>query len=327
MFVITATLNGLEYTQRLLACLSKVQAERLHVIVVDQGSTDGTAEWIAGLRYQQPNGQTGPPLTANGLTLIPQDRNTGAATAWNLGIRIAVQNGADKILVVGNDTLPMLGTIERLSALIDAGIQFVTGTAVQYGKPEVMVALALPHEPLLAAPDFSFFMLTPAALEMVARYDAAVELEVLKQTNGQRPPLLCKPWDFGLFDERMWPSYFEDNDFHLRLQRAGVLALRDPGAEFRHETSLTIRINPELAQQNQTTFVHNLELFKAKYGGLPHEVEVAPGSNKYAIGAKPLNVSEEQWKAMSGGHPILELSRDEAVAQAKATYARYGITA
>jgi hypothetical protein len=126
-------------------------------------------------------------------------------------------------------------------------------------------------------------------------------------------------------DERLSPAYFEDNDYHLRLQRAGLLALRDPGAEFRHETSLTIRINPELAQQNQVTFARNAELFKAKYGGLPHEVEVTQGSNKYAIGAKPLNVPDEQWQAMSGGHPIQELSRDEAVAQAKATYARYGI--
>ncbi len=150
---------------------------------------------------------------------------------------------------------------------------------------------------------------------------------VLKHTDVQRPPILCKPWDWGLFEERMTPAYFEDGDYHLRLQRAGLLALRDPGAEFRHETSLTIRINPELGQINQNqTFMRNAELFKAKYGGLPHEVEVTPGSNKYAIGAKPLNVGDREWLAMSGCHPIQELSREEAVAQAKATYSRYGIS-
>src|ERR1035437_10587452 len=147
MFVITATLNGIEYTKQLLDCLGKISTERLHLVIVDQGSTDGTAEFLASLRYQQTDGTAGPPLTANGLTLIPQEGNTGVASAWNLGIRIALHNRADKILVVGNDTMPMPGTVERLSALISEGIQFVTGTAVPYNKPECMVALALPQEP------------------------------------------------------------------------------------------------------------------------------------------------------------------------------------
>jgi GT2 family glycosyltransferase len=146
MFVVTATLNGVEYTQRLLASIGNVANEAIHLVVIDQGSTDGTSEWLGSLQYPDLGGKAGPPMTAHGLTLIPNERNTGAATAWNLGIRIALQNGADKILVVGNDTMPQPGTVERLSALLNEGIQFVTGTAVPYDKPDTLMALPLPHD-------------------------------------------------------------------------------------------------------------------------------------------------------------------------------------
>lgn len=312
MFVVTATLNGLDYTKRLLQSLRNVNTLDLRVIVIDNGSTDGTPEYIASL--------------PGDIILVQHSRNTGAACAWNLGIRIALLNGADKILVCGNDTVPMPGTVERLSALIDEGIQFITGTAVLYDKPEVMVPLAQPHEPLLEAPDFSFFMFTPAVIEALARMDESLEFEVIKQCNGERPPVLMKPWDWGMFDERLSPAYFEDGDYHFRMQKAGLLALRDPGAEFRHETSLTIRINPEVGRLNQQqTFAQNANLFRAKWGGLPHEVEAQPGSNKRPIGARPLNVSPEQWAQMSGGHPVAEMSREDAIAQAKAVYGKYGI--
>lgn len=322
MHIVIATYNGWPYTQRLLQSLGSVQGIDLHVVIVDNGSTDGTPEILGSLTQPDERGQPVPSV-ARGMTLVANGRNMGASAAWNLGIRIALLNGADKILVVGNDTMPMPGTIERLAALLDAGVPFVTGTAVPYDKPEVYCPLAQPHETLLNAPDFSFFMFTPALVEMVARWDESLEFTVIQQCQGNRPVELCKPWDWGLFDERYALAYCEDNDYHLRIQRAGLRALRDPGAEFRHETSLTIRTHPQIAQANPVA--RNLELFKAKWGGLPHEVEVFPGSQQYPVSARPSNVTDEQWVALAGGHPVAELPREEVVAQAKATYAQHGV--
>lgn len=329
MYIVTAAVNGWDYTERLIHFLSRINTVPIRLIVVDNGSSDTTSVAIASMH------RGNVPVTAGGVMLVSHDRNTGAAGAWNLGIRLALLNSADQILVLGNDTLPMPGTVERLSDLLNQGVPFVTGTAVPYDSAEVFCPLARAQEPLIAAPDFSCFALMPLVIEALARWDAMMEFAVLQQAAQQtgagepiqRPLALCKPWDYGLFDERYSPAYFEDSDYHLRLQRAGICAVRDPGALFRHETSLSIRINPELAQANQHTFVQNAELFKAKWGGLPHEVEAIPGSNQRPINARPLNVTAEQWQAMTAGHPVEELPREHIIAQAKAVYGRYGIAA
>lgn len=192
IYVVIATINNLEHLQALLMALSKVELP-LRIVIVDNGSEAAMAEWL---------GQFG----RGGVQVIFNERNIGAAAAWNLGIRVALANAASAILVCGSDTQPFPGTVERLAAHLTAGVPFITGTAVPYDSPELRDPIALPgpDDVLFAAPDFSFFMMNPVMIETVARWDASLEWAVLKETK-ERPAVLPPPWTWGLFDERYWP--------------------------------------------------------------------------------------------------------------------------
>lgn len=315
LYVVVAVLNNGERLGALLTSLgeaAQVAQLPMRIVLVDNGSQDDLANGLA----QSFAGRN------SGVQVIYNERNTGAAAAWNLGIRFALVNGASQILVCGSDTCPLPSTVERLVAHANAGVPFITGTAIPYDANESVMIAPPPvsnESVLIAAPDFSFFLITVQAIEAVARWDGSIEFNVVKETGpADRPPVLTPPWCWGLFDERYWPSYFEDNDYHLRLERAGILAARDPEALFRHDCSLTIRTHPDLAKVNQEkTFANNAELFRAKWGGLPTEVG--------AVGARPLNVTDEQWQQMSGGRPVLEIDRGKAIEDARETYRRYGI--
>lgn len=310
LYVVTATLNGLQYTEALIATLQQSVGQiPFRVIVIDNGSTDGTVKHLAQAWAGGP------------VSVMRNEWNTGVSAAWNMGIRIALANKAEAILVCGNDTAPMPGTVERLYGLVAAGVPFVTGTAVAYSTPEVKVPpVADPSDPLVAAPDFSFFMFNSTVLGIVGNSDVTEEIRQRRAAGSNVVvPVVMNPHEWGLFDSRYMPAFFEDNDYHHRMKLAGVLAVRDPKALFRHECSMTLRANPEVAKLNETTFAKNAELFKAKWGGYPHEVGLQQ--------ARPLNCSDAQWAQMSAGHPVTEVSREHVVKSAQAVYQRYGIGA
>lgn len=79
-------------------------------------------------------------------------------------------------------------------------------------------------------------------------------------------------WDMvGKFDEVFAPAYFEDNDYHYRMNLAGVKAIVCPPAMFYHYGSRT----QNEANENGLPFVSGGEFenarakFVKKWGGLP----------------------------------------------------------
>ena len=87
--IVVLTWNGRDDTLGCLASLRAVEHEPLEVIVVDNGSSDGTAEAV----------REGFPEVA----LVRSDENLGFAGGNDLGIRHALARGADHVLVLNND--------------------------------------------------------------------------------------------------------------------------------------------------------------------------------------------------------------------------------
>jgi GT2 family glycosyltransferase len=73
----------------------------------------------------------------------------------------------------------------------------------------------------------------------------------------------------GLFDENIYPIYFEDNDYMKRADEAGIKTtyLQVP---VHHDNSSTIKSDQNLAQQNNRTFSDNQRYFNSKTEGLWH---------------------------------------------------------
>jgi hypothetical protein len=67
----------------------------------------------------------------------------------------------------------------------------------------------------------------------------------------------------GLFHEGFHPAYFEDTDYEVRAQRAGVEIISSTAA-INHRNSSTLASSTEYQQLNQRTFQANMELFNER---------------------------------------------------------------
>jgi GT2 family glycosyltransferase len=83
----------------------------------------------------------------------------------------------------------------------------------------------------------------------------------------------------GWFDENYHPAYCEDNDFYHRVVQAGLPYCGIPSV-FRHEGSVTIRLDHDLRALNDVTYAKNVEYHQAKWGGLMHEEKYETPFNK-----------------------------------------------
>jgi GT2 family glycosyltransferase len=88
-FPIVLSWNGREDTQRCLDALERVTEPPIRVVCVDNGSTDGSAEAV---RDQHPE-----------VHLIENGSNLGFAGGCNAGIRWALEQGAEWVVLINND--------------------------------------------------------------------------------------------------------------------------------------------------------------------------------------------------------------------------------
>lgn len=73
----------------------------------------------------------------------------------------------------------------------------------------------------------------------------------------------------GLFDENLFPIYFEDNDYTKRANQAGIPVTYSL-SEVHHDNSSTIASDDNLAKQNTRTYSNNQDYYQAKTEGLWH---------------------------------------------------------
>ena len=100
--VVLLNWNGVDDTLACLNSLTSLTYSRFSVVVVDNGSTDNS---LAHLR----------PYTATyPLTLLEAGRNLGYAAGNNVGIRYALEHGANFVLVLNNDTAVAPDLLDRL---------------------------------------------------------------------------------------------------------------------------------------------------------------------------------------------------------------------
>jgi GT2 family glycosyltransferase len=70
----------------------------------------------------------------------------------------------------------------------------------------------------------------------------------------------------GLFDENLYPIYFEDNDYTKRAEQHDIpIVYLDIAVN--HDNSSTINSDPKLAQANGRTFSNNQQYFDTKLEG------------------------------------------------------------
>jgi GT2 family glycosyltransferase len=150
--VLVLTHNNLDLTKR---CIDSILKQNIPTLayVFDNGSNDGTVEWLQGSHRSKI------------YPVLCQD-NAGVSYGWNCGLRhIFCLKHVEAALVVGNDTWLAPWTY---SALLSCNVPFVTGVAVGSmeqipEKPDI--------QPLTPNPDFSCFLVRREAWEKIGPFD------------------------------------------------------------------------------------------------------------------------------------------------------------
>lgn len=215
--IVIPTRMGRAWLPGCLAALRAQTAPPGQIIVVDNASEDGSAEWLAA--QPDPN-----------LRVIRNAANAGFAAACNQGIRAS---DAAFVALLNDDTEPEPRWLEQLlaGAQSSSRVGSVACLMVFANNPEITQSAGIAIDRAAIAWD-------RLGGQPAASAPAQTACEVFGASGGaalyQREMLD----QIGLFDERFF-AYLEDVDLAWRAQRAGWRCVYQPGAVTKHFTSAT----------------------------------------------------------------------------------------
>ena len=215
VYVIILNWNGKEDTIECLRSLQEVDYPCYQVLVVDNASDDGSPEAIR--------------VTFPAVELIVNESNLGFAAGNNAGIGHALEEGADYIFLLNNDT-----TVDR-TVLVELVEACEADPAVGLASPKVYY-YDRPNTIFYAGARRHWFPLLPNPIgigeEDRGQHDAVREADyVWGQAMFVKRRVVE---DIGLLDSGFF-MYYEDCDYCLRAVEAGYKIIYVPMAVVWHK--------------------------------------------------------------------------------------------
>ncbi len=239
--IIIVTYNNLHLNQ---SCLESVFRDtdwpNFEVIVVDNASSDGTAEWLAEEEARRPN-----------LRVILNKENLGFAAANNQGLRAA---RGEFLCLLNNDTVVARGwlstMIGHLRAMPEAGMIGPVSNMVG-NEAKVPVGYSTIGEmPRWAAEYCRRHDGETFQMKMLGFFCVMFRREVYEK--------------IGELDERFGVGYFEDTDYCYRVRREGYELRCARDAFVHHWQGASFRLLGEGAFAG--IYRENQQLFESKWG-------------------------------------------------------------
>lgn len=213
--VIITNWNGKQWLSTCLAALMQQTYQDFEIIFVDDGSTDGSAAWVAE-HYPQ-------------VRCIEQNPHVGFAAANNIGIKAAQGR---YIVTLNNDTLPDEDFLKALVAGLTASdVGMVAAQMRLWDAPETLDSAGI-------ALDWAGFAWNRGWGQAVSNWNEPQE--VFGPCAGAALYRRVMLDEIGLFDEDFY-TYYEDVDLAWRAQRAGWRCRYIPSARVLHKHSATGR--------------------------------------------------------------------------------------
>lgn len=270
--------GGLPFLEMGLAALREQSGFDVLVIVAKPGDEEMNNRMkdlrIASIRHEQNQGFPSAVNTLYDWAFTPQNFEK---EGWEIG-----QGDYDNLIIMGNDVIPMPGTIEAMIRCADStDYEMVCGSEfnAKFLFDHYPEARKHFHGPNLVFTDWD-------AKPWLLHKDAQTGIEP-DTRKDIRNLTLFKRSSFekvGYADVNFWPNgYFEDNCYGRRCDLLGVKACGLKEAAFFHFTSRTIHQNAE--RDHHGYFRRNQSYYRDKWHGLPGEEKLATpfGGGPYLI--------------------------------------------
>jgi GT2 family glycosyltransferase len=223
MYVVVLSYNGLADTRKCLSSLYPALRPWVRPVLVDNGSTDGTAEAV---RCDFP-----------WCEVLRVEVNHGPVGGNNAGLRAALASGEKWIMLLNNDTTVDERLFETMAAAAAANPQFdVLGPVIYYmDDPDVVMTdgcvFNLPRERgIFIRKEVPLTRQDPprvTEVDIVNGCCLMIRADMIRRT--------------GLFDDRIF-MYHDEADLCLRVKaRGGRLGIIDHGLVW-HKGSATARV-------------------------------------------------------------------------------------
>ncbi len=223
MSVIVLNWNGWQDTLDCLSSLEKLDYPNYKMVVVDNGSTDGSEE---NIRTAYPD-----------IEILQSGGNLGFAGGNNIGIKYALEQGTDYVWLLNNDTVVDPAALTALveEALFGSFIGMV-GSKVYYYEPCDLIWFA----------GGTVSMVTGKTEHLLSRqrdigqhyqscdvdYVTACSMLVSREAIGS----------IGLLDTRFF-LYYEETDWAMRAKRNGWRVRYQPTSKVWHKVSSSSVLN------------------------------------------------------------------------------------
>lgn len=220
VFLITLNWNGKEWLEDCLRSALALDYPDFEVVMVDNGSTDGSVEFV---RENFPSVQ-----------VVETGSNLGYARGFNAGLEFAAARGAEYFLIMNNDTVIDPGALRALveTALHQERAGFVTGKVYFYDHPDTLQTVGKNEDPITWNGSHIGW-----GERDVGQYDTVEEHAFLDDV-------------MTLVDRRLYdevggynPQFFlqcEEFDWQVRAKKKGWKLHYTPGAKLWHKVSMSM---------------------------------------------------------------------------------------
>lgn len=220
--VVILTWNAVEFTKRCLGVLKELTDHpSWRLIVVDNGSVDGTPEWLGTLGW---------------VTLVRNSRNLGFTKGCNIGITACLPD--EDVVLMNNDVI--VTDRNWLTKLQDAAY-----ADVEPRRGVVGARLIEPQGQLL---HLGAFMM-PITLMGQQMGGSELDVNQCNTTRSVESVVFAQAYirreclnEVGPLDEELF-AYFEDSDFCLRALKAGWDVVCEGGVTSVHHQSTSTKEN------------------------------------------------------------------------------------
>lgn len=217
IFLIILNWNGKEVLKECLESIEKIDYPNYEVIVVDNGSTDGSQKAIEeDFPY---------------VHLIENDKNEGVAEGQNIGIRYALEKKTDYVFITNNDTTLDKNLLKELLKVAESDDKIgVVGPIVYWANDPERIQFA---GAMINWEKGNCYLLEAGEIEKehqdVKEVDYVgsvfVSMDIIKKV--------------GLYNSKYF-AYWEDTDFCTRIKKEGYKVVYVPKAKIWHKGTYTI---------------------------------------------------------------------------------------
>ena len=217
--IVMANYNGYDFTKVAVESLLTVEYANKIIVVVDDCSTDDSYSKLQKL---------------DNIILLKTEKNSGLDAAFNVGIRYALDNVAEYVFLVQNDT-------DRFS-------KNILNSAIECFESDPKIGLVGPS----VTDKFEQSRWSEKGKKL---FDTAINTSegfVIKREVFEK---------IGLFNEGL-VVYFEDLDFIIRMRKKGYITVHDSKSSFLHIGQATFskqRFKPDFLR------IRNIFMMQRRY--------------------------------------------------------------